>query len=85
MELDDASRHAERCASSGHGKMWRLLVLLVLARAWEDTCFGNMGHMAHCCDQPERCFGAGKEIQKPVEDAPNMLQLNSKINSKINI
>ena len=31
---------------------------------WLGTCFADMTHMAHCCDQPERCFGEGKDLQE---------------------
>eukprot|EP00434_Breviolum_minutum_P018734 symbB.v1.2.016531.t1/scaffold1257.1/size128495/10 len=34
-----------------------------LQQGWQGTCFMNGAHMAHCCEQPERCFGPDKDIK----------------------
>lgn len=31
-----------------------------VAWGWQGTCFVDSVHMAHCCDQPKRCFGPEK-------------------------
>lgn len=39
---------------------WLVLVLPGVAWGWQGTCFVDSVHMAHCCDQPKRCFGPEK-------------------------
>ncbi|CAE7538211.1 TPS1 [Symbiodinium microadriaticum] len=53
------------------GALAALLALLVSTRqTWslQGTCFDNVEQMAHCCDQPERCFGPDSMMKNATHD-----------------
>lgn len=53
---------------------WLALIWVQAAEGWLGTCFVDMPHMAHCCDQPKRCFGQGKDV--PNQTAEECCGLN---------